>query len=312
MEIIPASKITHYPRRDAELGNLLAAALGADGFFAIDGDVIDRSKIDDALDRTVQTFALPAHTKRQYHVPGIDGQRGYTGPGPDQSLHGIPDPREYWHVGREKLPAPPGLPRASFANVWPAEIPEFRTALLRLFDEVDELGVRILRILDDALGASGYFDRALQDGDSGIRCLRYPSLDSGVGEEMQMRAAAHTDIDFLTVFIRESDEGLQMNDRAGKWITTPSSPGSILIGAGEMLTRVTNGAIPSALHRVNPPMPDSPDRYSLIFCVHPRPDAELVAVGPKVATEPPLPPIKAHDFLVQRIAELRQPEVSDD
>ena len=58
----------------AELG----AAYREWGFAGIRGHDIPQARIDRAYDVFQRVFALPDATKRQYHVPGGGGARGYT------------------------------------------------------------------------------------------------------------------------------------------------------------------------------------------------------------------------------------------
>src|SRR5690606_42102467 len=63
---------------------------------------IPQSLIDDAYGVFQGFFALPDETKKQYHVPGSGGARGYT-PFGVETAKGAKhfDLKEFWHIGRE-------------------------------------------------------------------------------------------------------------------------------------------------------------------------------------------------------------------
>ncbi len=108
-----------------------------------------------------------------------------------------------------------------------------------------------------------------------LRILHYPPLDDTVipGEE---RAAAHEDINLLTLLVTGSEPGLQAKDNAGQWYDVPCHSGYITINAGDMLAKASRGYYPSTSHRViNPPDADNRSRYSMPLFVHPRPEVQL-------------------------------------
>ena len=56
-----------------------------------------------------------------------------------------------------------------------------------------------------------------------------------------MRAAAHEDINLLTVLPAASEPGLELLDAAGRWYAVPCDPGSVAVNAGEMLDLASRG-----------------------------------------------------------------------
>src|SRR5690554_5575869 len=113
------------------------------GFVALTNHGIEHQLIEDALDCCRELFALPEAVKEQYHIPGGGGARGYTPFGTEIAKDAKHvDLKEFWHVGREieGTPTDPAL----LPNVWPQELPEFKTQMLRLFDALDMLGSQVL------------------------------------------------------------------------------------------------------------------------------------------------------------------------
>lgn len=108
-----------------------------------------------------------------------------------------------------------------------------------------------------------------------LRILHYPPIPEDVepGEE---RAAAHEDINLITLLVTGSEPGLQAKDSKGNWHDVPCNAGYITINSGDMLSKASGGYYPSTPHRViNPPNQENRSRYSLPLFVHPRPEVQL-------------------------------------
>ncbi|MEM7291398.1 MAG: 2OG-Fe(II) oxygenase family protein, partial [Pseudomonadota bacterium] len=108
-----------------------------------------------------------------------------------------------------------------------------------------------------------------------LRVLHYPPLDEKV-EPGEIRAAAHEDINLITLLVTGSEPGLQAKDAQGNWHDVPCNAGYITINSGDMLSKASRGYYPSTPHRVvNPPNQENRSRYSLPLFVHPRPEVQL-------------------------------------
>ncbi len=80
------------------------------------------------------------------------------------------------------------------------------------------------------------------------RILYYPPL-TGNEASGSVRAAAHGDINFLTVLPAATAAGLQVQ-QDGKWCDVPVNPERIIINIGDMLSEASGGYYRSTLHRV--------------------------------------------------------------
>ena len=108
-----------------------------------------------------------------------------------------------------------------------------------------------------------------------LRILHYPPLDEKV-EPGEVRAAAHEDINLLTLLVTGSEPGLQAMDQAGNWHDVPCYSGYITVNSGDMLNKASRGYYPSTSHRViNPGETENRSRYSMPLFVHPRPEVRL-------------------------------------
>ncbi|MBV8678841.1 MAG: isopenicillin N synthase family oxygenase [Aquitalea sp.] len=109
-----------------------------------------------------------------------------------------------------------------------------------------------------------------------LRVLRYPPL---TGEEPagSLRAAAHGDINMLTILPAANEPGLQVQDQSGAWVDVPCDFGMLIINIGDMLQEASRGYYPSTQHRVVNPQGEAArkSRVSLPLFLHPRPEVVL-------------------------------------
>ncbi|MFR9720212.1 isopenicillin N synthase family dioxygenase [Aeromonas diversa] len=109
-----------------------------------------------------------------------------------------------------------------------------------------------------------------------LRVLHYPPLN-GSEEAGAIRAAAHEDINLLTILPAASEPGLQVMGADGEWMDVPCDFGTLIINIGDMLQEASQGYYPSTTHRVINPTGGSVNksRISLPLFLHPRPDVVL-------------------------------------
>ncbi len=278
------------------------------GFAIIADHGIPAELIQEAEAKAKSFFALPDEVKRSYAIAGGGGARGYTPFGIETAKgHKAHDLKEFWHVGRE-LPEGHRFTELMAANVWPEEVPSFRTTFLELFDTFDRTGLKVLSAIARFLGLDpNYFEDTVRDGNSVLRLLHYPPQREATGEHI--RAGAHEDINTITLLLGAEEAGLELLTRDGRWIPVSPRPGELVINIGDMLQRLTNGRLRSTSHRVVNPEPNraSHARYSMPFFLHFRPDFMIEALPETVAPgeQPKWPPISAHEYLQERLREIK-------
>ncbi len=295
------------PERRAAFIETTGSAIQRLGFLRVTGHEVQADVMDPAYAAARAFFALPDDVKARYNIKGGKGQRGYTPFGAEHAKDNpAPDLKEFWHVGRE-LPADHPLMKAYPANVWPAEIDGFRDRMLALYAELERVSVVLLKALALYLGEEE--DTLVEPtiiGYTVLRALRYPPLEGIVVLAAGVRAAAHEDINYITLLITSTASGLELLTREGRWMAVNAAPGEIVADSGDMLHRVTNGVIPATTHRVVNPDDASQERMSMPFFVHPRPEAVLSVLpscrGEGLPTPPP--DITGQAFLDERLAEI--------
>ena len=108
-----------------------------------------------------------------------------------------------------------------------------------------------------------------------LRIIHYPPL-SGNEELNSIRAAAHEDINLLTVLVAGSQPGLQVLDNNENWLDVTTDKNTIVINSGDMLNMASDNYYPSTTHRVINPDPHSNvSRYSMPLFLHPRDEVIL-------------------------------------
>ena len=289
-----------------------ARALGVSfesyGFAIVRNHDIPKALIETAEAQAKLFFALPDAAKRTYTAAGTGGARGYTAFGVE-TAKGLTahDLKEFWHVGRE-LPAGHPYRDVMPDNIWPQGLAEFRATMLELFNAFDVAGAKVLAAVARFLGVDeDYFADTISDGNSVLRLLHYPPVEAAVGASI--RAGAHEDINTITLLLGAEEAGLELKTRDGRWIPVSPRPGELVINIGDMLQRLTNGRLRSTSHRVVNPAPErmSKARYSMPFFLHFRPDFLIEALPGTVADgeQPKWPPITAHDYLLERLREIK-------
>lgn len=118
---------------------------------------------------------------------------------------------------------------------------------------------------------------AMIDGsESLLRVLRYTPVDV---DHDYIRAAAHEDINLITILPAATAPGLQVKDATGEWYDVPVEPNSLIINIGDMLQEASQFYYPSTTHRVVKYKDQDrlQERISMPFFLQPRGDVVLSA-----------------------------------
>lgn len=277
------------------------------GFVALRGHFLSDELTENLYKEVKNFFDLPDEIKQSYEIEGIGGQRGYTSFG-KESAKGKKqgDLKEFWHFGQEVV-GNDALKAEYPKNVIVNEIPNFNIVGMEAYKMLEKTAIYVLRALALYIGLDEmYFDKYVVNGNSILRPIYYPPI---IGEPKgAVRAAAHGDINLITLLMGASAAGLEVQNKKGKWIPVTSLPEQLVVNVGDMLERLTNNKLRSTIHRVvNPPREDcDKPRYSIPFFTHPISEMELNCLPecinetrPKVYED-----ITAGEFLNERLREL--------
>ena len=277
------------------------------GFFGLVNHGIDVELIADAYAQCDRFFDLDEELKREYLHPEIAHQRGYTAFGIEHAKDNpAPDLKEFWQTGRAY---PKNGPEPTYPqNVWPsAHAPEFKTTIDQLYNGMEQLSKELLAACSRYLGKSDdWLPNMAEQGNTIMRMIHYPPLNDSMPEGA-VRSAAHEDINFITLLVTATADGLEVMDHDGTWIQVEGDQDAIIVDSGDMLQNLTNGLFQSTTHRVVNPKDSNQRRYSMPMFVHPRneidltPRKEFVEQTGGIAN---YASIKAGDFLQQRLKEI--------
>ena len=227
-------------------------------------------------------FALAEERKMQIAMArGGRAWRGYFPVG-GELTSGVPDLKQGLYFGEELDERDPrvveGLPLHGL-NLFPADVPELKPAVLRFMDEATRAAHAIMEGVALSLGLDAqYFRRTYTARPTLLfRIFEYPPNDGegwGVGE--------HTDYGLLTLLPQDDNGGLQVKTPSG-WIEAPPLPGTIVCNIGDMLDRLTGGLYKSTPHRVRNVSGRS--RLSFPFFFDPAFDAEIVPLPSSAARD---------------------------
>jgi isopenicillin N synthase-like dioxygenase len=311
MQSIPVVDLRDFtsgsPETRARFVETVGQALTDLGFFALENHGVDAGLIDKAYSQCRAFFALPEATKKKYEDLRIGGQRGFTSFGREHAKDSkAPDLKEFWHVGREAKPGEnlgPEFP----ANIWPTELPEFKKVMHGLYEQLDLCSDRLLEACAVYLGEPvRLFADAAKGGNSILRVINYPEVPAN-RDPASIRAAAHEDINLITLLCEATAPGLELLQRDGKWRKIEAKPGQIVVDTGDMIQNWTNGILRSTTHRVVNPDNDRQQRFSMPFFVHPRSEIRLDPLAScikKSGGKKLWPDITAGDYLAQRLREI--------
>lgn len=193
----------------------------------------------------------------------------------------VKDLKEFFHVYPDS-PLPENLARMTEAIY--ADLQNLGLEILSWIQQEtpDEIASQFSMPLDDMMRGSKQ---------SLLRILHYPPVENA--EQGAIRAAAHEDINLITLLLSGSKPGLQAKDADGNWHDISCDSGMITINNGDMLAMASNNYYPSTTHRVvNPDVSQNQSRYSMPMFLHPRSEVLLK------------PGMTADNYLQERLKEI--------
>lgn len=309
MNQIPVISVESLVNRDSRALTVeaLGNALREIGFVTLTDHGISQQNIDDLYDQCRRFFALPLEMKSKYEIAEWAGQRGYTSFGKEHAKGRMEgDLKEFWHFGQEGF-EDQYTEESYLPNLICAELPSFHTAGMRMYRELERVGSVILAGIAQYLGLKAdFFDQMIAGGNSILRPIHYPPITAE--PKAAERAAAHEDINLITLLVGSSADGLEVLHNKGHWIAVGTNHSELVMNVGDMLQRLTNGVLKSTTHRVvNPPqaywhLP----RYSIPFFLHPRSATSLNVLPECIAADHPkrYADITAGAYLQERLREI--------
>jgi len=311
MQNIPSVDLRDFlsgdPERKQKFINEIGKAYEEIGFVALKGHFLDDTLVESLYSEVRNFFNLPLAVKEQYEIPGIGGQRGYVSFGKEHAKgRKEGDLKEFWHFGQYLEEGSSRMGEYP-ENVTVNELALFNEVGKEAYQMLEKTGIYVLRALALYLGLDEfYFDKYALEGNSILRPIHYPPITHE--PDNAVRAAAHGDINLITLLMGAQGKGLQVQNHNGEWIDAIAQPDELVINVGDMLSRHTNNKLKSTIHQVvNPPRELwGTSRYSIPFFMHPVSEMKLDCLENCIDAEHPklYEDITAGEFLYERLVDL--------
>ncbi len=311
MNTIPSVDLQEFtsgqPDRKLKFTQDIGNAFEQIGFVALSGHFLSEELVENLYAEIKKFFDLPQHIKSTYEIEGLGGQRGYTSFGKEHAKgRKEGDLKEFWHFG-QYVENDPILEAEYPHNVTVNELPSFNKIGKETFKMLEKTAKYVLRALALHLDLEEtYFDSYIWNGNSILRPIHYPPITEE--PKNAVRAAAHGDINLITLLMGAHGKGLQVKNHKGEWIDAIARPDQLMINVGDMLSRLTNNKLRSTIHRVvNPPRELwGSSRYSIPFFMHPISQMPLNCLEHCIDDDNPkqFEDITAGEFLHERLIDL--------
>jgi isopenicillin N synthase-like dioxygenase len=312
MQQIPSVNLRDFlsddPARKQHFVNEIGKAYEDIGFVALKGHFLDDQLVTNLYQEVRDFFELPLAVKEKYEIPGIGGQRGYVSFGKEHAKgRSAGDLKEFWHFG-QYVDANSKYAHEYPDNVVVSELPTFNSTGKQAYEMLEKTGLYVLRALALHIGLDEfYFDQYIHQGNSILRPIHYPPI-TDEPKDGAVRAAAHGDINLITLLMGAQGKGLQVQNHTGEWIDAIAQPDELMINVGDMLSRHTNNKLKSTIHQVvNPPRELwGTSRFSIPFFMHPVSDMPLNCLAQCIDESNPkaFEDISAGEYLEERLVEL--------
>ena len=277
------------------------------GFIALKGHLLNDTVKESLYSEVKNFFNLSNEIKSKYIISGLASQRGFTPFGKEHAKgRNVGDLKEFWHFG-QYVKNEPELENKYPKNVMVDELEEFNSVGQKTYELLEETGRHVLGALACYLNLDEtYFDKHIFNGNSILRAIHYPPITQEPNKAE--RAAAHGDINLITLLMGAQGKGLQVLSNNGEWVDAIAEDDEIIVNIGDMLSRHTNNKLKSTIHRVVNPPKDlwNSSRYSIPFFLHPRLEMPLDCIESCIDENNPkgFENITAGDFLYQRLVDL--------
>lgn len=255
-------KIAKIDLKSPKAAEQFVASLKDTGFAIITNHGIDESILEHSYSEWARFFASSNKFNFSFDPKT---QEGYF-PFKSENAKNAPakDLKEFYHIYDVNK-----LPVGGSSTIWlRMRLAELASELLGYVQKVSPPEVRE-RFLEP-------LPNMIKDSNSTLfRVLHYPPIENA--EEGAVRAAAHEDINLLTLLPSATEAGLEVMGRDGKWISVECDPNSIIVNVGDMLELASGGYFKSTTHQVVNPSGSAAkkSRYSMPLFLHPRPEVRL-------------------------------------
>lgn len=251
--------------QDPDAGREFVRSLHETGFAVLKNHPVSRELLDSIYKGWSSFFNGEEKRDYLFDPENRDGtQQGYHPTEVSETAvgHSVKDLKEYFHV----------VPGCRIPPTLEAEILHYRNSTFELGTELAGW-LQSFTPQEVTATIAESFPEMLCSKASLLRLLHYPPLTGGEKPNAE-RAAAHEDINLITILPVAEQPGLQVKDKKGTWVDVASVRGELVVNSGDMLKELTAEYYPSTTHRVINPASDgnieNVSRISIPFFLTPR------------------------------------------
>jgi isopenicillin N synthase-like dioxygenase len=293
------------------------------GFVYLRNHDISPATLHEVFAQSVKFFKRPQYQKDSLSWTTPESNRGYVRMGREKVTQSqdpeevsklrasIPDLKESMEIGKEGVL---GMP-----NQWPDKMDVegqiFTETMKSFFSSCSRLHINVMRAIALGMGIDEQFFDSHTDGeDNTLRLLHYPPAPQSIFRDNpdQVRAGEHSDYGSITLLFQDDVGGLEIRSPRGTFVHVTPIEGTIVVNAGDLLSRWSNDQIRSTRHRVvQPPFKELdgsdiyPSRYSIAYFCNPNSESWIEALPGTWENSPEgkkYPGVHSGEYLVKRLA----------
>ena len=294
MTPIPVIDLSAAAHSQTSVVEQIAFACSEWGFFQVLNHGVAKKLIERVWHETHRFFGLPREAKLKI-LRSKENPRGYYDRELTKNIRDLKEVFDYGGLLHPTLPDthPANRDRINGHNLWPTELPNFRSTMLEYFDACENLGMQLLELFCLGFGSPADTMHAsfIPNHTSFVRLNYYPLHDpletevaNKVSELGDMALHHHSDAGALTILLQDEVGGLQVFAKDKWWDVEPMSD-AFVINTADMMQVWSNDRYRAPLHRVVP-ITEKP-RYSIPFFFNPSYESDCAPLESLIRHEDP-------------------------
>ncbi|OQR98401.1 oxidoreductase [Thraustotheca clavata] len=288
----------------AEVARDISQACESSGCFHLINHTVPPTLLADVMKEMDKFFSLPLEDKQKCFPLNPSDDRGYSAFA-TQNIAAFMGRRNEPNDPVEKFAysSPTPLVDAyTSPNVWPSQLPNFRSTMEDYFFAVKGLTKKLFDLFALALKIDPeYFSTRTTTAPNCVKLNHYPAMFKAAG-----RFGEHTDsCSFTILFIDSTPNALKIRmPEKQEWIPVNPQLNGLFVNLGDVLQRWTNDKWLATPHRVDG-QGNATDRKSVAFFVMLSSSAEIECFPSCVGDGAKYEPITFYDFVQKKIEGLQ-------
>ncbi|KAE8705076.1 gibberellin 3-beta-dioxygenase 1-like [Hibiscus syriacus] len=177
---------------------------------------------------------------------------------PFRGYYASPPPTSYESISADDVHIAENVEQLLTTRLWPQGNMSFSKTMVSFAQLVMELEKTIMRMISESFGVEKYVDELIDSTNYQLRAMKYEGSNTS---EPTSGLVVHHDQNMLTLLYQNEVNGLEIQNKYGKWMSVKPSPNSIIVIIGESLSVWLNGRLSPPCHRVM--MTENKVRYTI-------------------------------------------------